>query len=96
MKTFGDLTYEERVAAVDRAKDLLIEHVVQGIVELEMPSAIVQRKMNRILTEVRKNETPSLAKGMLIADGSINRELDKTSIAIAEGSKYDVSNQFIM
>lgn len=96
MKTFGDLTYEERIAACDRAKDLLIEHVVQGVIELEMPSAIVQRKMNRILSEVRKNETPSLAKAMLIADSSINRELDKISIAAAEGSNYDVNNQFLM
>ena len=96
MRTFGDLTYEERVAAVDRAKDILIDTIVQGSIEFKVSSPMVQRKFNRILTKVRKDETPTLAKAMLLADSSINRELDKSSIAIAEGSYYDVNNQFLM
>ena len=96
MRTFDDLTYEERIDAVDRAKDLLIEHVVQGVIKLKISNPMVQRKIDRILMKVRKNETPSLAKGMLIADRSINLELEKASIAAAEGSNYDVINKILM
>lgn len=96
MKTFGDLTYKERDAAVERAKDLLIEHIVQGIIEIKMPNKIAQRNLNMILLNVRKNETPSLAKELMTADVSINRELDKISIEAAEVSQYDVDNKFLM
>ena len=96
MKTFGDLTYQERVEAVDRAKDILVGHVLEGVIELEMPNSIVQLHLEKILSDGRKSENMKLAKDMLIGHVTINRILDKMSIAIAEGSRYDLNSNFIM
>lgn len=89
MKTFGELTFEERNMAVERAKDLLIGLVIEGVIEIEMPNHIVQSQFERILSEGRKSENMKLARELLVNHVAINRELDKISIASAEGARYD-------
>lgn len=89
MKTFGELTFEERNMAVERAKDLLIGLVIEGVIEIEMPNHIVQSQFERILSDGRKSENMKLARELLVNHVTINRELDKISIASAEGARYD-------
>ena len=89
MKTFGELTFEERNMAVERAKDLLIGLVIEGVIEIEMPNHIVQSQLERILSDGRKSENMKLARELLVSHVTINRELDKISIASAEGARYD-------
>jgi len=89
MKTFGELTFEERNMAVERAKDLLIGLVIEGVIEIEMPNHIVQSQLERILSDGRKSENMKLTKDLLVSHVTINRELDKISIASAEGARYD-------
>lgn len=89
MKTFGELTFEERNMAVERAKDLLIGLVIEGVIEIEMPNHIVQSQFERILSDGRKSENMKLARELLVSHVTINRELDKISIASAEGARYD-------
>jgi len=89
MKTFGELTFEERNMAVERAKDLLIGLVIEGVIEIEMPNHIVQSQFERILSDGRKSENMKLTKDLLVSHVTINRELDKISIASAEGARYD-------
>lgn len=89
MKTFGELTFEERNMAVERAKDLLIGLVIEGVIEIEMPNHIVQSQLERILSDGRKSENMKLTKDLLVTHVTINRELDKISIASAEGARYD-------
>jgi len=89
MKTFGELTFEERNMAVERAKDLLIGLVIEGVIEIEMPNHIVQSQFEKILSDGRKSENMKLARELLVSHVTINRELDKISIASAEGARYD-------
>lgn len=96
MKTFGQLTQMERMDAIVRAKDILISHLIEGVIEIEMPNRIVQRDFDKILSDMRKNENMKLAKELLVAHKTINRELDKISIAAAQGSRYDGSGHIVM
>lgn len=96
MRTFGQLSTEEREDAIVKAKNLLISHIVEGVIEVQMPNKIVQRDLDMILSDARKNENITLAKDMLTKHVTINRELDKISIAAAQGSRYDNSGSFLM
>ena len=96
MRTWGQLTDKERHNALVLAKRELLDAIVEGYIEMEMPNSIVQRDLNMILRDMRKNETGTeLAKSLIKAHVSINREVDNLSIAIAHGSDYDLDGSFI-
>jgi hypothetical protein len=97
MKTFGELTLAQKELAVERAKDLLISYVVEGVIEIAMPDKAVQREFEHILTDMRKNENMAKAKELITQHKVINNEFDKISIRAAETTQYDLSgNNFIM
>lgn len=96
MKTFNELSKEERSDALIRAKELLIGHIIEGVIEIKMPNNIVQETFEKILADMRKNENVKHARDMLIRHVTINRELDKISIAAAQGSRYDYNGYFLM
>lgn len=97
MKSWGQLSKVERVAALKGANDLLLTHILEGFVEVNMPNRILKRDFDRILSDVRKNEIgPDLAKKILMSHVAIGRELVKLTVAVAEGSRYDNSGSFLM
>jgi hypothetical protein len=89
MKTFDQLTPTQQADAVLLAKKLLVSHLVEGVIEMDMPNKIVQKTFDKILTDTRQNETPSLAWDLLTSSIPINRELNRISWAAAEGAWYD-------
>lgn len=89
MKTYGQLTRPQQADAMLFAKKLLVAHLVEGIIEIKMPNRITQACFERILSDLRKNETPTLAWDLLTGHVVINRELDRISWAAAEGAWYD-------
>jgi len=89
MKTFGQLSSIERSTAIQRAKTLLVDLIIEGVIEVKMPNAIVQKSFDRILTDMRRNENPNMGMMLLFADKSIDKELDRISIAAAQGARYD-------
>lgn len=95
MRTFGQLSNEEREDAVKKAKNLLIRHIFDGVIEVEMPNKIVQRDFDTIISDTRKNENLFLARNLLTSHAAINKMLDRLSLAAAEGSRYD-SSGFLM
>lgn len=96
MRTFGDLSKEEREDAIVRAKNLLISHIVEGIIEVKMPQVWIQKDFENILLTARKNENMTLARDLLLKHTAINKKLDQISIAAARGSRYTDSGSFLM
>ncbi len=95
MKSFEQLSKEEKDTAIARAKSMLISHVIEGVIEIEMPNAIIQRDFETIIADMRKNENPSKAKDVLERHDAINRELDKISVAAAQGTDYSMFNSLL-
>lgn len=89
MKTWDDLTVKEQDTAVGNAKALLVDLVVEGVIELDMPTPDLQMKLNTILTESRKRESPRYGMIAMFANKAINGELNRVARAAAEGARYD-------
>lgn len=91
MKTFGELSLAQKDLAIERAKDLLISYVVEGVIEITMPDKMIQRDFENILADMRKNENLSKAKELIVQHPAINSEFEKISIRAAETTQYDIS-----
>lgn len=96
MRTFGELNRAERQLALIRAKELLISHIIEGVIEVEMPTIKSQLDFSLILFETRSNDTMHLAKSSFLKNEAINKELDRISLAAAQGSWYDDVGGFLM
>lgn len=96
MKTFGQLTSIERSTAIQRAKALLVTLIVEGVIEVKMPNTIVQKSFDRILVDMRQTDNSNTGMMMLFADKSIDKELDRISIAAAHGAQYDDNGNALM
>jgi len=90
MRTFDQLSHAEKHMAVHNTRSILMIHILEGVVEVEMPNSILQRDFDRILSDAHKNEIGTeLAKKMLLKHVAIGRQINKLVMAIAEGSVYD-------
>lgn len=96
MKSFGQLNYEQRVAAVSFATDLLVKHVVEGVIELQMPNSIMQSQLDKLLSDTRKSEQPQLAIDFILKNPAMRKVVDKIAIAAAEGSHYTESGEVLI
>jgi len=90
MKNWDDLTKVEQATAISNAKALLIDLVIEGVIELDMPTAELQASLETILTKSRKAESPRLGMLGMFANKAINAELNRVAVAAAEGARYDV------
>lgn len=90
MKSWDDLTTQERATAIGNAKALLIDLVIEGIIDLEMSTADLQASLEAILTKSRKAESPRLGMLGMLANKAINAELNRVAMTAAEGARYDV------
>lgn len=88
MKSFGQLTLKQKQAAVEFATETLITHVVQGVIELTMPTQRLQADLNQVLTAARRAERPRIARNALLQNEPFRAVVDKIAIAAAEGSRY--------
>jgi hypothetical protein len=95
MKTWEELSDQEQDGAHARAKSVLVDSVIEGLVELKIFNILADKKLKSILSGMRKNETMIEAKELIVKNSHINRELDRLSLAIAEGSKYGIGNVFL-
>ncbi|NJO48164.1 MAG: hypothetical protein HC840_00450 [Leptolyngbyaceae cyanobacterium RM2_2_4] len=97
MRAWGQLSNVERGAALHGTRDILLNHLIEGVLEIDMPNRILQRDFDRILSDARKNEiSTDLAKKMLLKHVAIGRELVKLIVAIAEGSSYNKDGSFLI
>lgn len=97
MKTFAQLTVQERNIALQRAKDLLIGHIWEGIIEIEPRSLQAKAELNKILSTARKEEWP-LEKVKTYIDtsrSSLKQEIDRVARLACEGARYDEKSNFL-
>lgn len=95
MKTFGELTIPQRNLVISRAKRLLVAHILEGIIIVDMPNKITQYDFDRILLDARRDNNLSLAGDMLVNHVAIDKYLTGLAIAAAQGSHYNEDNSFL-
>lgn len=88
MKTFDQLTLEQKADAISMAEYELIDCVSKGIIEIELVDGNNQKKLERILSDARKNDSQRLVKLHIIHDKSIRTELERLALVAAHGSVY--------
>lgn len=96
MKSFDQLSIAQRHIAIKRAKSMLVGLVIEGIIELEIPDPKVQNTLEVILRFTRKNENPTEGLKLMLSNKVISTELDRISIAAAEGAEYNESDLLLM
>ena len=88
MKTYWDLTNKQQSTAINRAIQLAVSMVVEGVIELEMRNPVTQEILNKTLTNSRKLEDPKIVETLLLTHPSFKPEIYRIAIAAAEGSNY--------
>jgi hypothetical protein len=97
MKTWGELTDIQRTIAFDRAKHLLATLIVEGVIEgFRMPNTVTQRTFDMILRDAKNTDNPKSVVDLLYATKDVGKELNRVSLAISQGSRYDDSGNAIM
>lgn len=96
MKTFEQLTKQQREDAIGMAEYELMDHIADGTIELELTNPQAQERLEKILSDARKAESKRLVKLHLMHDKAIRREIQHLAIVAASGSKYDADGNAIM
>lgn len=96
MRTFDQLTKQQREDAVDFAAYELMDHVAQGTLELTLVDPASQKRLEKILKDARKAESTRLVKLHLMHDKPIKTEIYRLALAAANGSQYDENGDAVM
>lgn len=96
MKSFDQLTAQERADALLRAKNLLIAHLYEGVIELDMPNSTLDKVLKDQLGYARLKNSVDVLNRLIAGYPPIQKEVDKISIAAAQGSMYTESGFAIM
>ena len=89
MKTFEQLTFEQKRYAIKFAEYSIIESVANGVLDITLVNPKNQELLEYILSKSRKNENPRLAKLYLLGEKSIREEICRLAIVAAGGSRYN-------
>src|ERR1700722_7039961 len=93
MKTFEELTLEQKKDAIRYAEYHIIDSVATGVLELELVNTENQRLLETILGSARKKESVRLAKLYLLGEKPIREEIYRLAIVAASGSLYNRNGQ---
>jgi hypothetical protein len=93
MKTFDELTTEQKDEAVNMASYELMSMIADGTLEMELTDPSNQRRLNKILFDARKAESTRLVKLYLLHDKPIRMEIERLALVAAHGSEYDDSGE---
>lgn len=97
MKSFAQLKGIDRALALARSEIRLVDAIIEGVIEMEMPNRLVNLDFKRIITACRKQDLGLVETSkMLMREKEIWKEIQKTAMIVAEGSKWDHDIQPIM
>lgn len=89
MKSFNQLTSEQKTQAVRKGIDLLINLIYEGVIEVKMPSKTSQDLLNEIITKHRRAETPTMVKAEIMKSTILKPKIQDIAIKAAKGAKYN-------
>lgn len=95
-KSFDELTKVERSLAIIRAKNLLITHLYEGVIEIDMPNEKLKSDFEYRVKYARQCNSVNTLVNLIALHPEIRKEVDKISIAVAEGSWYSGSGSEIV
>lgn len=96
MKTFDQLTRQQREDAIDFAAYELMDHVAKGSLDITLVDAASQKRLEIILSAGRKTENTRLVKLHLLHDKPIRTEIYRLAIVAATGSSYNEDGSVFM
>ncbi len=96
MKTFQDLTNQQKQDALDLAFNELVDNATNGNLDIKLVNQDSNKRLEKILAKSRKTESTRLLKLYLINDKPIREELYQLAAIVAMESQYDDNGDVIM
>lgn len=96
MKTFDELTGNQKDEAIGLAFSDIVELVRDGVVELALVDPISQKRLDLILSEARKTDSQRLIILRLLNDKPIRTEIARLALVVAHGAEYNDDGEIIM
>ena len=93
MKTFEQLTFEQKADSIRFAEYQIVDHVANGVLELQLADPANQELLECVLSKSRKTESPRLVKIYLLGEKNLRQEIYKLAIVAAAGGLYDKDGQ---
>lgn len=88
MKTFDQLTVEQKADAVNMASYELMTLIAEGTLEIQLVDPSSQKRLEKILSDARKAESTRLVKLYMLHDKPIRKEIERLALVAAHGSEY--------
>lgn len=88
MKTFEQLTPNQRKEMIEVAAHELMGHISTGLLEITLVNPESQKRFEAIMAKGRKKESHRLIMLHLLHDKPIREEIYRLAIVAASGSQY--------
>jgi|ERR1700677_2611674 len=95
MKTFDQLDAKQQEDAVGMAFYELMTLIADGTLEIKLSSSDSQKRLEKILSDARKNDSQRLVKLYMLHDRPIRRELERLALVAAHGSEYTLEGDAV-
>lgn len=96
MKTFGQLTKPQREIAVERAEQILLAHLVEGVIQITFPNRKTQEIFHDVMAQARNHESMMMAHKLVWENATLQKEVKRIARAAAEGSRYNDDGFILM
>lgn len=89
MKTFEDLTSEQREEAIKATTMATVENISNGVLEIELVDKTNQVALDRIMDASVRKDSPRLATMMILKHQGIRKEIERLALVAASESAYN-------
>lgn len=89
MKTFQDLTKDQKITAILTISSQIITLVADGTIEMTLADESNQERLEFILSEARRKEAPRLTVLRILRDVKIKSEVHRVAIVVAADAQYN-------
>jgi hypothetical protein len=96
MRTFEQLSVQEREKALRASRAAIVENVISGVMEIELVNPITQRTLDIILKDAVEKDSPRLAALRIFLNRPILQEIDRLALVVAVETMYDESGNRIL
>lgn len=96
MRTWDQLNKAERSIVLERTKSLLLDLIVDGVIEVDMPNVEARKVFSQIIKGMRQTDNRDTRIASLYSDKFISKELEKLVKAAAQGASYEDNSLTIM
>lgn len=96
MKRFDQLSRAQKEIAIERAEQILLAHMVEGVIHISFPNRKTQKVFHDVLAQARSHESMMLAHKLIWENPLLQKEVKRIALAAAEGSRYNDDGFILM